>query len=286
MFFMSHAVVKVSHLSAAPQSRWHIFRLVRVRHVTCGCQGVSPFGSPPVKMAHLSTGSCSSCHMWLSRCLTFRQPPVKMAHLSTGSCSSCHMWLSRCLTFRQPPSQDGTSFDWFVFVMSHVVVKVSHLSAAPQSRWHIFRLVRVRHVTCGCQGVSPFGSPQSRWHIFRLVRVRHVTCGLSRCLTFRQPPSQDGTSFDWFVFVMSHVVVKVSHVSAAPQSRWHIFRLVHVRHVTCGCQGVSPFGSPPVKMAHLSTGSCSSCHMWLSRCLIFRQPPVINAHDVSFRSSS
>ena len=71
------------------------------------------------------------------------------------------MWLSRCLTFRQPPSQDGTSFDWFVFVMSHVVVKVSHLSAAPQSRWHIFRLVRVRHVTCGCQGVSPFGSPQS-----------------------------------------------------------------------------------------------------------------------------
>ena len=131
------------------------------------------------------------------------------------------MWLSRCLT---SPSQDGTSFDWFVFAMSHVVVKVSHLSAALQSRWHIFRLVRVRHVTCGCQGVSPFGSPQSRWHIFRLVRVRHVTCG---------------------------------------------------------CQGVSPFGSPPVKMAHLSTGSCSSCHMWLSRCLTFRQPPVINAHDVS-----
>ena len=148
MFFMSHVVVKVSHLSAAPQSRWHIFQLVRVRHVTCGCQGVSPFGSPPVKMAHLSTGSCLSCHMWLSRCLTFRQPPVKMAHLSTGSCSSCHMWLSRCLTFRQPPSQDGTSFDWFVFVMSHVVVKVSHLSAAPSQDgtsfdWFVFVMSHV-----------------------------------------------------------------------------------------------------------------------------------------------
>ena len=189
MFFMSHVVVKVSHLSAAPQSRWHIFRLVGVRHVTCGCQGVSPFGSPQsrwhifrlVRVRHVTCG-CQGVS-------PFGSPPVKMAHLSTGSCSSCHMWLSRCLTFRQPP----------------------------QSRWHIFRLVRVRHVTCGCQGVSPFGSPPSQdgtsfdWFVF--VDMSHVVVKVSH---LSAAPSQDGTSFDWFVFVMSHVVVKVSHLSAAP----------------------------------------------------------------------
>ena len=57
------------------------------------------------------------------------------------------------------PSWDGTSFDWFVFVMSHVFdwfvfimsrvfVKVSHLSAAPSRNgtsfdWFVFVLSRV-----------------------------------------------------------------------------------------------------------------------------------------------
>ena len=96
-FVMTHVLVKVSHLSAAASQDGTSFDWFM------------------------------SCHMCLSRCLTFRQQPVKMAHLSTGSC----------------------------------------------------------HVTCACQGVSPFGSTQSRWHIFRLVHVI-MSCHmyLSRCLTF------------------------------------------------------------------------------------------------------
>ena len=99
---MSHELVKVSHLSAAPSQDgtsidWFMFVM---SHVLSRCP---IFWQHPVKMAHLLTASCSSCHMCLSRCPTFRQHPVKMAHLLTASCSSCHMCLSRCPTFRQHP---------------------------------------------------------------------------------------------------------------------------------------------------------------------------------------
>ena len=184
MFVMSHVFVKVSHLSAAPSQDvtsfdWFMFVMSHV------FVKVSPtFWQNPVKMAHLLTGSCSSCHMRLSRCPTFRQHPVKMAHLLTGSCSSCHMRLSRCPTFRQHPvkmahlltgscsschvfvkvshlsaahSQDGTSFDWFMFIMSHACVYqpfgTTHTSLT---------------CLCVCEGVSPFSSTW-RAHLFSYI---------------------------------------------------------------------------------------------------------------------
>ena len=132
-----------------------------------------------------------------------------MAHLSTGSC--------------------------------HVTCACQGVSpfGSTQSRWPIFRLV---HVIMSCQGVSPFGSSQSRWHIFRLVHVI-MSCHmcLSRCLTFRGS-SQSRWHIFRLVHVMSHVLVKVSHLSAAPSQDGTSFDwFMSSCHVTCTCQGVSPF---------------------------------------------
>ena len=192
-------------------------------------------------MAHLSTGSC---HHVMSHVL------VKVSHLSAAASQdgtsfdwfmSCHMCLSRCLTFRQQP------------------VKMAHLSTGSC------------HVTCACQGVSPFGSSQSKWHIFRLVHVI-MSCHmcLSRCLTFRQQPVKMAhLSTGSCHHVMSHVLVKVSHLS-----RQQPVKMAHLStgscHVTCACQGVSPFGSSQSKwhifrLVHV----IMSCHMYLSRCLTF-----------------
>ena len=97
---MTHVLVKVSHLSAAASQDGTSFDwFMSSCHVTCACQGVSPFAAA-ASQDGTSFDWFMSCHMCLSRCLTFRQHPVKMAHLSTGSCHH---------------------------VMSHVLVKVSHL---------------------------------------------------------------------------------------------------------------------------------------------------------------
>ena len=68
--------------------------------------------------------------------------------------------------------------------------------------------------SCVCQGVI-----MSRV----CVQVSHLSAA----------PSQDGTSFDWFMFVMSHGFVKVSHLSAAPSRDgtsfdWFMFVMSHV----------------------------------------------------------
>ena len=201
---MSHVLVKVSHLSAAASQDGTSFDWFM------------------------------SCHMCLSRCLTFRQHPVKMAHLSTGS---CHHVMSRCTPF-------GSS----------------------QSRWHIFRLV---HVIMSChmclsRCLTFRGSSQSRWHIFRLVHVMsHVLVKVSH---LSAAPSQDGTSFDWF---MSSCHVKVSHLSAAASQDGTSFDwFMSSCHVTCACQGVSPFAAA-ASQDGTSFDWFMSCHMYLSRCLAF-----------------
>ena len=277
---MSHVLVKVSHLAAAASQDGTSFDwFMSSCHVTCACQGVSPFSS-----------SQSRWHIFrlvhvMSHAL------VKVSHLSAAASQdgtsfdwfmSCHMCLSRCLTFRKHPSQDGTSFDWFMS-SCHVTCACQGVSpfGGSQSRWHIFRLVHVMsHVLVKVSHLS--AAPQSRWHIFRLVHVI-MSCHmcLSRCLTFRrQPvkmahlstgschvtcacqgvspsaaPSQDGTSFDWFMS-SCHVTCACQGVSpfGGSQSRWHIFRLVHVMSL-CLSRCVT-FRQHPVKMAHLSTGSC------------------------------
>ena len=168
--------VKVSHLSAAPSEDvtsfdWFMFVMSRV------CQGVPTLRQHPVKMAHLLTGSCSSCHVC-----------VKVSHLLAA------------------PSQDGTSFDWFMFVMSRVCQGVPRCGST-QSRWHII----IKHIqihfkfvtSCVCQGVVIS-------HVF--VKVSHLSAA----------PSEDVTSFDWFMFVMSRVCQGVPRCGST-QSRWHIF---------------------------------------------------------------
>ena len=184
---------------------------VSVKLVTCPFVKVSHFSTAPSQDG-TSFGCVYCCHMCLSRCHTFRQHPVKMAHLSAGSfvCIVVSHVFVKVSHLSAAPSQDGTSFGWLISVYCCVTCL---------SRCHTFRQhpVKMAHLSAGSfvcivvsrvrQGVAPFGSTQSRWHIFRLVHLYcYVTC-VSHLLA----------ASTWCTFQLifcSNVCATVNHIAA------------------------------------------------------------------------